>query len=43
MTFKGFRKEAPLMIEATAASADLDGSANVTRSSIGVASEAGAV
>ena len=43
MTFTGFRKEAPMMIEATAASADLDGSANVTRSSIGVASEAGAV
>ena len=43
MTFKGFRKDAPLMVEAAAE----DGeprltSASVTRSSIGVASKAGA-
>lgn len=43
MTFKGFRKDAPLMVEAAAASAaSPDGSASVTRSSIGVASKAGA-
>jgi hypothetical protein len=42
MTFKGFRKEAPLMIEAAAGAAASVGSASVTRSSIGVASKAGA-
>jgi hypothetical protein len=42
MTFKGFRKDAPLMVEAAAASASPDGSASVSRSSIGVASNAGA-
>jgi hypothetical protein len=42
MTFKGFRKDAPLMIEAAAESASLDSSASVTRSSIGVAAKAGA-
>ncbi len=41
MTFKGFRKEAPLMLEATAEAASPDWSATVTRSSIGVASKAG--
>jgi hypothetical protein len=41
MTFKGFRKEAPLMIEA-AQSEDLDSPAIVTQSSIGVATKAGA-
>jgi len=42
MTFKGFRKDAPLMVEAAAEAASPDGSASVTRSSIGVASKAGA-
>jgi hypothetical protein len=42
MTFKGFRKEAPLMLEAAAEAASPDGSATVTRSSIGLASKAGA-
>jgi len=42
MTFKGFRKDAPLMVEAAAKAATLDGPASVTRSSIGVASKAGA-
>ena len=42
MTFKGFRKEAPLMIEAAAESTELDGSPSAARSSIGVASKAGA-
>jgi hypothetical protein len=43
MTFKGFRREAPLMIEAAAAqAASPDDSASVARSSIGVASKAGA-
>lgn len=41
MTFKGFRKDAPLMIEAAAKDASLADSANVTRSSIGVAANAG--
>jgi hypothetical protein len=41
MTFKGFRKDAPLMIEAAAEDAGLADSASVTRSSIGVASSAG--
>jgi hypothetical protein len=41
MTFKGFRKDAPLMVEAAAEDASLGGSAGVTRSSIGVASTAG--
>jgi hypothetical protein len=42
MTFKGFRNDAPLMVEAATESANPDGSAIVTRSSIGVASKAGA-
>jgi hypothetical protein len=43
MTFKGFRNEAPLMIEAAAeAAASPDESPAVGRSSIGVASKAGA-
>ncbi|MEA2838670.1 MAG: hypothetical protein QOD89_3220 [Bradyrhizobium sp.] len=42
MTFKGFRKESPLMIEAAAEAASPDGDAIVSRSSIGVASKAGA-
>lgn len=40
MTFKGFRKDAPLMVEAAAQAANPDRSASVTRSSIGVASKA---
>ena len=42
MTFKGFRKEATLMIEAAAEEAGLDRSPNATRSSIGIATKAGA-
>ncbi len=42
MTFKGFRKDAPLMVEAAAEAASVDGSASVARSSIGVATKAGA-
>jgi len=42
MTFKGFCKEAPLMLEAAAEAASPDGSATVTRSSIGLTSKAGA-
>jgi hypothetical protein len=42
MTFKGFRKDAPLMIEAAAEDADLTETVGVNRSSIGVASSAGA-
>jgi hypothetical protein len=43
MTFKGFRKEAPLMVEAAAEDAARpDGSATVSGSPIGVASTAGA-
>ena len=42
MTFKGFRKEAPLMVEAAAEAASPDSSAGVTRSSIGIPSKAGA-
>jgi uncharacterized protein DUF4386 len=42
MTFKGFRKDAPLMVEAAAEAASPDDSASVTRSSIGVVSKAGA-
>jgi hypothetical protein len=41
MTFKGFRKDAPLMIEAAAEAASPDGSPSITRS-IRVASKAGA-
>jgi len=41
LVFKGFRKEAPLMIEAAEAEGP-DGSTSITRSSIGVASKAGA-
>lgn len=42
MTFKGFRKESPLMIEAAAEAATLEGSTSVSRQSLGVASKAGA-
>jgi hypothetical protein len=42
MTFKGFRKEAPLMVEAAAEDAGLDGSPSVNRSSAAVATTAGA-
>ena len=42
MTFKGFRKDAPLMVEAAAEDASLADSASASRSSIGVASKAGA-
>jgi len=42
MTFKGFRRDAPLMIEAAAEAASPVGYADVTRSSIGPASNAGA-
>jgi Domain of unknown function (DUF4386) len=42
MTFKGFRKDAPMMVEAADEAASLDASTSVTRSSIGVASKAGA-
>ena len=40
MTFKGFRKDAPLMTEA-AASDHMDDSGGAPRSSIGIATEAG--
>ena len=42
MTFKGFRKDAPLMVEAAAETARVDASATVNRSPIGLASKAGA-
>ena len=42
MTFKGFRKDAPLMVEAAAETARSEGSEIIDRSSIGVASKAGA-
>jgi hypothetical protein len=42
LVFKGFRKDAPLMVEAVAEAASPDGPATVARSSIGVASKAGA-
>lgn len=42
MTFKGFRKDAPLMVEEAAEAATSDGSASVARSSIGAAAKAGA-
>jgi hypothetical protein len=42
LVFKGFRKGAPLMVEAAAEAPSPDGSASVTGSSIGVASKAGA-
>ena len=42
MTFKGFRKEAPLMLEAAAASASPDAPTSATGPSIGVAAKAGA-
>jgi len=42
MTFNGFRKDAPLMVEAAAAAATADSSARVASSSIGIASKAGA-
>jgi uncharacterized protein DUF4386 len=41
MTFKGFRKDAPIMVEAAAQAASLDG-LSVARSSIAVAAKAGA-
>jgi hypothetical protein len=42
MTFKGFRKDAPLMVEAAAEDATLGGSTGAAHPSIGVASTAGA-
>ncbi len=42
LVFKGFRKDAPLMLEAAAEEATSIDSANVSLSSIGVASKAGA-
>jgi hypothetical protein len=42
MTFKGFRKDAPLMVEAAAEEASPDSAATVNHASIGVASKAGA-
>ncbi len=42
LVFKGFRKDAQLMVQAAAESAGDDGSASLARSSIGVASKAGA-
>lgn len=42
MTFKGFREESPLMIEAGAEAADRVDASSVTHSSIGVAAKAGA-
>jgi hypothetical protein len=42
MTFKGFRKDAPLMVEAATEAASSDRSASVARSSISIASKAGA-
>ena len=42
MTFKGFRKDAPLMVEAAAEVGQLDGSATSPARRIGVASKAGA-
>ncbi len=42
MTFKGFRKEAPLMVEAAAEAASPDSSAGFNRSSIGIPSKASA-
>ncbi|MEA2576708.1 MAG: hypothetical protein QOD78_296 [Chloroflexota bacterium] len=42
LVFKGFRKDAPLMLEAAGEVASPDALAGVTRSSIGVASKAGA-
>ena len=42
MTFKGFRKDAPLMVEAAAEDAAVAGSTSTTPPSIGVASPVGA-
>ena len=42
MTFKGFRNEAPLMVEAAEATAELDGSPSITHPAIGIPSGAGA-
>jgi len=42
MTFKGFRKDAPLMVEAAAETASPDGSPSVAYTSIGAVSKAGA-
>jgi Domain of unknown function (DUF4386) len=42
MTFKGFRKEAPLMIEAAAEATELDDSSSVAPRSLGIATGAGA-
>lgn len=42
MTFKGFRKDAPLMVEAAAEASTLDSPASAPRSPIGVATKAGA-
>jgi hypothetical protein len=42
MTFKGFRKDAPLMVEAAAEDASVADVASAARPSIGVATPAGA-
>jgi hypothetical protein len=42
MTFKGFRKDAPLMVEAAAEATPPDSSTSVSRPSIGIATGAGA-
>ena len=42
MTFKGFRKDAPLMVEAAAEANQPDSSTSVSRPSIGIATGAGA-
>jgi len=42
MTFKGFRKDAPLVIEAAGAASSRVGSTHVTAAAIGIASKAGA-
>jgi uncharacterized protein DUF4386 len=42
MTFKGFRKDAPLMVEAATEAANLESPASAPRTAVGVASKAGA-
>ena len=42
MTFKGFRKESPLMVEAAAGAVDPAAAATITRPSVGTAAKAGA-
>ncbi len=42
MTFKGFRKDAPLMVEAAAEATNLDRPSNTPRTAVGIATNAGA-